>query len=145
MICDPIVVGVRNQVLSQRMQLDPDLTLEKAKTFSCQKEAVREHQQILKSSIGVGSSSKSPQLIKFANQARRARKPSKSTAARQQPSQLCSRCGRGPHSHHSCPARGIQCNKCKHKGHFAAYCRSQSVTEVADTPMPEQEFDEVLK
>jgi len=50
MIRDRTVVGICNQALSQRMQLDPDLTLEKAKTLSHQREAVREDQEILGSS-----------------------------------------------------------------------------------------------
>ena len=50
MIHDRIVVGICDQALSQRMQLDPNLTLEKAKTLSYQREAVREHQEILESS-----------------------------------------------------------------------------------------------
>ena len=50
MIRDRIVVGIRDQALSQRMQLNRDLTLEKAKTLSRQREAVREDQEILGSS-----------------------------------------------------------------------------------------------
>ena len=36
MIRDRIVVGIRDKVLSQCLQLDPDLTMEKVKTFTCQ-------------------------------------------------------------------------------------------------------------
>ena len=50
MIRDRIVVIIRDQALSQRMQLNCDLTLEKAKTLSRQREAVREDQEILGSS-----------------------------------------------------------------------------------------------
>ena len=50
MIHDRNVASIRDQALSQRMQLDPDLTLEKAKTLSYQRETVREHQEILESS-----------------------------------------------------------------------------------------------
>ena len=42
MLRDRIVVGIQDQALSQRMQMDPELTLEKAKTFTRQKEAIRE-------------------------------------------------------------------------------------------------------
>ena len=56
MIHDRIFVGIRDQALSQRMQLDLDLTLEKAKTLSHQREAVRGHQEILGNSTGVGGS-----------------------------------------------------------------------------------------
>ena len=142
MIRDPIVVGNCDQALSQRMQLDPDLTLEKAKTLSRQREAVREHQEILGNSTSAGSSTKVTSIDQVCKSSHKSKKPPKSLAARQQPSQSCSRCGRGPHPRHQCPARDVQCNKCKHKGHFAAHCRSKSVAEVTDTPMPEQEFDD---
>ena len=75
MIRDRIVVGIRDQALSQRMQLDPDLTLEKAKTLSRQREAVREHQEILGNSTVQGAAPKSLQSIKSASQITRARNP----------------------------------------------------------------------
>ena len=40
MICDCIVVGIRNQSQSERLQMDAELTLEKAKTLVQQREAV---------------------------------------------------------------------------------------------------------
>lgn len=40
MIRDRLVVGIRDTALSQRLQVDPDLTLEKAKRQIRQKEAV---------------------------------------------------------------------------------------------------------
>ena len=42
-----IVVGIRDKVLSQCLQLDPDLTMEKVKTLTCQQEAIQEQQVIL--------------------------------------------------------------------------------------------------
>ena len=47
MICDRIVVGIRDSALSERLQLDPELTLEKAKKLVRQREAVHEQQQFL--------------------------------------------------------------------------------------------------
>ena len=42
MLRDRIVVGIRDTALSERLQLDPELTLEKAKKTVRQKEAVKE-------------------------------------------------------------------------------------------------------
>ena len=39
---DQLAVGIRDSNLSERMQMDTDLTLEKAKKLAQQKEAVRE-------------------------------------------------------------------------------------------------------
>lgn len=47
LIRDRIVVGIRDTSLSERLQMDPELTLEKVKTLVRQREAVREQQQTL--------------------------------------------------------------------------------------------------
>ena len=115
------------------MQLDPDLTLEKAKTLSCQREGVREYQEIL------GSSTKPTlSLDQVSKSSHKGKKPPKSPAARQQSTQLCLRCGRGPHPHHQCPTSVIV-----HKGHSVAHCRSKSVADVADSQVHEEEFDDI--
>ncbi len=48
MIRDRIVVGIRDKTLSERLQLDPDLTLEKAKKLVRQREAVHKQQAMLR-------------------------------------------------------------------------------------------------
>ena len=48
MIRDRLVVGVQDATLSQLLQLDAELTLEKAKKWARQREAVAEQQQALK-------------------------------------------------------------------------------------------------
>ena len=48
MIRDRLVVGIQDASLSQRLQLDPELTLEKVKKIVRQREAVQEQQQVLK-------------------------------------------------------------------------------------------------
>ena len=56
MICDRLVVGIRDKVLSERLQLDPKLTLESAKKAVRQREAVKEQQQTLnKDGQGAGA------------------------------------------------------------------------------------------
>ena len=47
MIRDRLVVGIRDTALSERLQLDCDLTLEKATKAIRQKEAVHEQQSVL--------------------------------------------------------------------------------------------------
>ena len=48
MIQDRIVVGIRDRALSEKLQMDADLTLEKAKIQVRQREAVHKQSQILK-------------------------------------------------------------------------------------------------
>ena len=50
MIRDRLVVGIRDETLSQPLHLDADLSLEKAKKTARQKEAVEQQQQTLKGS-----------------------------------------------------------------------------------------------
>ena len=47
MLRDRLVVGIRDTGLSEKLQTDPDLTLERAKTMIRQKEAAREHRREL--------------------------------------------------------------------------------------------------
>jgi len=47
MIRDHLVVGIQDVSLSECMQMDADLTLEKAKKFVQQYEAVQEHNELL--------------------------------------------------------------------------------------------------
>ena len=49
LIRDRIVVGLRDAKISEKLQLDPALTLEKAVTLARQKEAVHEQQSIVRS------------------------------------------------------------------------------------------------
>ena len=48
MIQDRLVVGIRDSTLSERLQMDPDLMLDKAKKLIRKCEAVQEQQEILK-------------------------------------------------------------------------------------------------
>ena len=131
MIRDRIVVGIRDKALSQRLQMDSELTLEKAKTLSCQREAIQEQQVLLNSTPttreidfvrrGKGPDKKSHQSRKSSNTSTLS-PPHKSK---------CTRCGRGPHSRQQCPANSVECHKCKKKGHFSAQCFSKTVAAVA--------------
>ena len=105
-----LVSHVVVQVLLQRMQMDPELTLEKAKTFTRQKEAVREQQLLLesttKTTTSVGQAQRSHQSGK-----RTQSHSFKPPPARPPSSKLCMRCGRDPHPHHQCPGKDVQCHK----------------------------------
>ena len=131
MIRNRIVVGIRDQSQSERLQMDAGLNLEKAKTLVRQREAVQEQQILLK------HGQKEDKSIDFLRQ----RVPSKgkvpprnrSQAPARKPQQTqskCSRCGRGPHSRQQCPARDAECHNCKKKGHYSAQCFHKAVADV---------------
>ena len=154
MIRDRLVVGILDKGLSEKRQLYPELTLEQAKTMVRQKEAVHEHQQVLK---GVndgaveGLRSKSARsksaeekhrfqnpVVKsqYAEEKYRASKPVSSKQSKN-----CMRCGKGQYSWHSCPARDVTCHRCQRKGHYSSQCRSRTVAEVESSTEEESCMD----
>ena len=71
MIRDRLIVGIRDMALSEKLQLDAELTLEKAKKAIRQREAVHEHQDVLN-----GDRKGSTQItIDAIQQAKKSRKP----------------------------------------------------------------------
>ena len=137
MIRDRIVVGIRNTSLSERMQLQPDLDLEKAVTQVRQAEAIKQQQPLLRS----GSVGKPDTPVDTVHQGRTWQRPRPGPKSRQntrathtsQPGEgsACPRCGKLPtHDRLHCPARDSTCHKCGKKGHFQAVCRSARVSHV---------------
>ncbi|UYV78016.1 hypothetical protein LAZ67_15003200 [Cordylochernes scorpioides] len=137
-IRDRIVVGVKNLQLSEKLQLEPNLTLERAIQAACQTECVKQQQTILRSTttqaanvdqvyekklpprrfnstFGKGDASKKSKFQKWS-------KPEKSG---------CIRCGASKfHPYKDCPAKEVKCHKCKKVGHFAKVCYNKSVGQV---------------
>ena len=132
MIRDRLVVGIRDAALSQRLQLDADLTLEKAKKMIRQREAVEEQQQVLK---GAGEASSLDGIQFRRNPRAKAGKTYKPAAAsgREKPKSTkpCTRCGKGQHPRDKCPAKDATCHRCQKKGHYSNQCFSKQVSEIA--------------
>ena len=143
MIRDRLVVGIRDIALSERLQLDAKLTLEKAKKEVRQKEAVREQNQTLKET---GDSRNNPIVLDSMGRDRGAdnarRNPRNGRPGKFGDRQKrCTRCGRGPHNLERCPARLAACHKCQKLGHFSVVCRSKSSSGSVDTVKEEPDTD----
>ena len=110
------MVGLRDSKLSERLQLDADLTLETAITKARQSEAVHKQQPLLRGKqereeLPVAAVKRKPQPPKQ-------QKGKKTT-------NTCSRCGRSSgHEHQQCPARDAKCRACGKLGHYCLVCRS---------------------
>ena len=128
MIRDRIVVGITNPGLSEKLQLDADLTLGKAVIQVRQAETVKQQQSLVRedSSRSVGPVGQ----VRGKNEKPQHKKQSHADA------RFCTRCGKvPPHDFQHCPARRAICRKCQKQGHYQAVCRSghsKRVQQVTD-------------
>ena len=133
MIRDRLVVGIRVTDLSERLQLDCDLTLEKATKAIREKEAVYEQQSVLNHGptpspvdavrAGAKNRKQSPHQMKQSNDQRHGQQ--------QQGRKHCTRCRKSPHSKDKCPTRESVCHRCHCKGHYSSQCRSQTISSLS--------------
>ena len=142
MIRDKIVVGIRDASLSEKLQLDADLTLTTAVAKVRQAEAVKKQQPLLRGETPGASGVKPDTPVGAVQRSRRGGRPvgkppgathkqirgnSQSHPSPTQSPTSCSRCGRSPpHDRQSCSARDAICRKCSKRGHFQVVCRSSS-------------------
>ena len=108
MIRDRIVVGLKDGNVSQRLQLDPDLTLKKAQDIVRETDAVKRQQSELRSKSDLRNND--IDSIRSAKYKLRREQNNKSTGKSSlkdfQNKQSCFRCGKNPsHSKERCPAR----------------------------------------
>ena len=122
MIRDRLVVGIQDAALSQLLQLDTELTLEKAKKRVCQREAVAEQQQALKGTAGGA--------ISLDGIHSRHTQQSRATASGRPTGKQCTCCGKGQHPCDRCPAKEATCYRCQKKGHYSSQCFSKQDSEV---------------
>ena len=120
---DRIVVGIRDMALSERLQLEPDLSLERAKKIVRQKEAVKDHSQELNSTKrdqtsidAVKKASRTPHRASGGH----TNNGTKNSGEKQ----FCKRCGKNHGPTDKCPAKKATCYKCNRKGHFSSQCLS---------------------
>ena len=143
MIRDRIVVGLLNGKLSEKLQLDPDLTLTKAVYMARQSESVKKQHVLMRndfkesSEIKTGELTKKVDFVKGREKGRQKFKPhveqknSKKTSHATTKYQRCERCGKSPgHAKGNCPARYSVCRKCSKKGHWEAVCKTKTVAEI---------------
>ena len=116
MIRDRLVVGIKDSRLSERLQMDPELTVEKAMKMIRQKEAVHEQQIALDSGEQITQPGNLDSVRAKKQQSNKFTKPSFNNT--------CGRCGKGPHARNKCPAREATCHRCQKKGHYQLQCRT---------------------
>ena len=152
LIRDRLVVGLRNVSLSEKLQLDRDLTLETAITKTRQYEEVRRQQSDLRGENGSASQCSNVDAV-HAKSYRKPKFPFKPQPQAQTPSsykanawpqpgpKACYRCGKMPlHRQSECPATDAVCHNCGKKGHYGKVCRSSATSLNAVTTEGEESF-----
>ena len=121
LIRNRIVVGLQNKKLSEKLQLDPKLTLAKAMAQARQSEEVKKRQSFI-------HGQKFDNISKNRTQYPREKfnKERRQSAGKSDGKNRCTRCLGPAHSWQMCPASDSICNKCSKKGHWAKACRSQA-------------------
>ena len=131
LIRDRLVVELLNSPFSEKLQMDAELTLEKAITAVRQSEAVRKQQTVLR-----GQDSPEGTVHEIKRKFRPKINPPVGSLKPQGPPKpdqrfnSCSRCGKlPPHSRIHCPAKEATCHRCKQKGHYQKMCRTKKLVE----------------
>ena len=126
LIRDRIVVGIRDAQLSEKMQMEPELTLKRAVTLARQSECVKTQQPTVRGELSQESTIEAVKGTTLQPKAQN-RIPHASTNPPSQRAKKCSRCGKpGSHNQAQCPARDSICHKCGKIGHFKSVCRNTS-------------------
>ena len=141
MIRDRLVVGIRDAALSQQLQLDPELTIEKAKKKIRQREAVGEQQRELKGAAeGVTSLEEVRYRRQFRGKGPNSHKPGRDGKTKPTPAKTCTRCGKSWHARDRCPAKEATCHRCNKKGHYSTQCLTKQVSAVTSESLLDTAF-----
>ena len=130
LIRDRIVVGLRDAKVAEKLQMDAELTFEKAVNQARQSEAVKKQQSVVRNQIN-NDDSKLDAIKKKKFKFVKNTKPNPSKGGQpkvsgQKSRSRCGRCGAIPeHTRRNCPAAQSVCRGCGIKGHWQKFCLSK--------------------
>lgn len=145
LVRDRLVVGIRDHKLSEQLQLDEKLTLEKAVEKVIQTETVKEQNKEIREKLLASGKIDKVTQIKNKNkyeQENRSERGQETTSKYKNEKKKCTRCGAVPvHRFNECPAVKEKCRRCRIKGHYSTMCRTKIVKEInaSDTSSSEEE------
>lgn len=141
LIRDRIVVGLANTRLSERLQMEENLTLQKAIDMARQSEEVKKQQSALRSDASSVMQMEGSSIDRLINKGQKYTYPKSSGGARsrqhtpgrdngmqqQQHGAQCYKCGGPSHPRAECPANDAKCRGCGKIGHYQRVCKSKTV------------------
>ena len=127
-IRDRLVIGILDRELSEKLQLQCDLTLNMAIQMARQSELVKSQVKIQGQ-----ASSVSVQLEEVHNTRTYGQGRASASASNVTNFPACSNCNRKHSRTARCPAMGKRCNFCHKYNHFAVCCRTRRAQEVVYT------------
>ena len=143
------MVGIRDAKLSEKLQLDAELTLSKAVSQVCQAEAVKLQQPLVRGGTheavsvgGVSYKGKDNSRVVPGDSSRSTRRKQTSNSTDRKP---CSRCGKSSsHEYNNCSARNAVCCQCHKRGHYQVVCRTDKSGKVQQVVEEENSDDYFL-
>ena len=117
---DAIVIGIRDMKLSEKLQMNENLTLEKCIDQVMQSHQVKSQQDIVRPENNLSRISADDRRTP----ARRGRPRYRRNDVAERASTPCRKCGNLEHFD-GCPAQSVECRKCHATGHFAKMCVSK--------------------
>ena len=132
-IRDRVVIGIRDKELSEKLQLLPDLTLDKACEIARNSELVKSQVKDLQSknldAVSTHPTRQNTQNRGSSSAWRRGATGGRHNRGQRKNQQakgpLCDRCNQH-HDEGQCPANGRRCRKCTRVNHFAVCCKTQT-------------------
>jgi hypothetical protein len=133
MVLMVLLLGLNDEKLSNRLLLDPDITLMKAITSIRYAETIKqEKDNTSNKNLAIEATERQRGKLIGLNQNQvDNRQASRSFQQKRENQTRCSWCGNEPsHPRSLCPANKVTCNKCKKLGHFSKVCRSKVTNEI---------------
>ena len=125
-ICMQVVFGHQDQLVRDKLLLDPRITLERAIDICQDAEASKTRKRTIDSSCVVNTVASAPKPMHRSNSLHNSRQPID-----------CQYCGQ-QHARRQCPAYGKVCKKCGKRKYFANVCRSSEPKKMRQV---ETDFD----
>ena len=142
-IRDRIVIGISDDV-SQKLQLEPEFSLERAIQIARQSEQIKQQNVSLRSECAVDAMRQGRRQFHGRRSSNEGQWQEKQEHRESTHQPTCSRCNRQHGKIHPCPAKNKTCRRCNKIGHFEAACQTRMLKEVTAMPSSTTDTDEMF-